>query len=167
MIKLIVAKSTNNVIGKDNDLIWNLPADMKFFSTTTKGNIVVMGRKNWESIPNKYRPLPERLNLVVSRDTSFSEPGCESFTSIEEAISAYEKDPRDIFIIGGGQIYAYCLRHGLVDEMLITEIDHSFEGDTFFPDFDQSEWNKELLLKKEKDDKNPYPFSIWKYTKKR
>ena len=166
MVKLIVAKAANNVIGKDNDLIWHLPADMKFFTETTKGNIVVMGRKNWESIPDKYRPLPGRLNLVVSRDTTFHDDGCKSFTSVEDAIKEYKSDNRDIYVIGGGQIYAYALDHDLIEEMLITEIDHTFEGDTFFPEFDASEWNKELLLKKVQDDKNRYPFSIWRYTKK-
>ena len=165
MVKLIVAKSTNNVIGKDNDLIWHLPADMKFFSETTKGNIVVMGRKNWESIPDKYRPLPERLNLVVTRNENFEAAGCEAFQSVEEALDKYKDDPRDIYIIGGGQIYAYALKNNLVEEMLITEIDHEFDGDTFFPPFDETKWKISHLVTKEKDEKNPYSFSIWKYTK--
>lgn len=165
MIKLIVAISKNRAIGKNNDLIWHLPADMKFFSETTKGAIVLMGRKNWESIPDKYRPLPNRLNLVITRDPSFNDSGCEVFNSIEEAINKYSNDNRDLFIIGGGQIYAYCLDHNLVDEMLITHIDESFEADTFFPEVNDKNWRIEQLQSFSKDDKNPFDFIINRYTK--
>lgn len=166
MVKLIVAKASNNVIGKDNDLIWHLPADMKFFTNSTTGHIVIMGRKNWNSIPDKYRPLKNRLNVVVSRDPSFTDDGCEAFTSVEAAIEAYKNDARDLYIIGGGQIYKYSLENNLVDEMLITRIDQEFEGDTFFPDFNESNWTKELLFSHEIDEKNPHSFEVWKYTKK-
>ena len=165
MIKLIVAISKNRAIGKDNDLIWHLPADMRFFSDTTKGTIVLMGRKNWESIPEKYRPLPNRLNIVVTRDTSFSDEGCEIFNSIEEALIAYSTDERDLYIIGGGQIYKYCLDQNLVDEMLITQIDETFEADTFFPDISDSEWKIETIKEFKKDDKNPHDFIIKRYSK--
>lgn len=165
MVKLIVAISKNRAIGKNNDLIWHLPADMKFFSETTKGAIVLMGRRNWESIPDKYRPLPDRLNLVVTRDRTFADPGCEVFNSVEAAIDKFSNDSRDLFIIGGGQIYAYCLDHNLVDEMLITHIDESFEADTFFPDIDDNKWEIKQIQTFSKDDKNPYNFIINRYTK--
>ena len=165
MTKLIVAISSNRAIGKDNDLIWNLPADMRFFSETTKDSIVLMGRKNWDSIPAKYRPLPNRLNLVVTRDKSFLEEGCEIYHSIEEAINLYKNDERDLYIIGGGQIYQYCLKEGLIDEMLVTHIDASFDADTFFPEISQEQWAIEVIQEYNKDDKNPYNFTIKRYTK--
>jgi len=166
MVKLIVAKAANNVIGKDNDLIWNLPADMKFFTDSTKGHIVIMGRKNWDSIPLKYRPLPGRENVIITRNTSFTTAESSVFHSVEDAILNFKGDSRDIYIIGGAQIYKYALDHQLVDEMFITYIDHSFEGDAFFPDFNESEWHKELIMHHNVDDKNPYPFKVYHFTRK-
>lgn len=166
MVKLIVAIASNNVIGKNNDLIWHLPADMRFFSSTTKGNIVIMGRRNWVSIPDKYRPLPDRKNIVVSRDESFTDDGCEVFSSVEGAIEAYKNDQRDTFIIGGGQIYKHSLDNDLADELYITKIEHAFDGDTYFPSVDESKWDIELILTHGVDDHNSYSFKIWKYTRK-
>jgi dihydrofolate reductase len=166
MVRLIVAIASNRAIGKDNDLIWHLPADMKFFTQTTKGHIVLMGRKNWESIPSKYRPLSERENVVVTRETSFQDEGCVVYHSIEEAIDAYKGDHRESYIIGGGQIYKYCLNNDLVDQMYITKIDHAFEADTFFPEFDESKWTAELIMDHPADDKNAHPFKVWNYLKK-
>ena len=167
MIKLIVAKAANDVIGKDNDLIWRLPADLQFFSRTTKGNIVIMGRKNWESLPEKFRPLPDRINAVISRNTDFTADGCRIFSSLEEAIRHYENEPeKDVFIIGGGQIYHHALANDLVDEMIITHVEQDFEGDTWFPGIDESNWMKECILVHNKDDKNAHDFKIWKYSRK-
>ncbi len=167
MVKLIVAKGSNDVIGKDNDLIWHLPADMRFFTQTTKGHVVIMGRRNWDSIPLKYRPLSERINAVVSRNKSFSHPDCDAFTTIEDAIDHYQKteSEKDIFIIGGGQIYNYVIENNLVDEMLITFIHEAFEGDTWFPKFDESDWQKEMIMDFKKDEKNPYDFTVYRFTK--
>lgn len=169
-VKLIVAKGTNDAIGKNNDLIWHLPADMRFFTDTTKGHIVVMGRKNWDSIPLKYRPLSGRINVVITKNTSFSHPDCTVFNSVEAAIDFYKNNPeitgdQDLFIIGGGQIYAYCLANDLLDEMYITFIDESFDADTFFPKFDESQWMKKKHLAHLMDEKNPYSFTVYKYTK--
>lgn len=167
MIKLIVAKSKNDVIGKDNNLIWNLPADMRHFTNTTLGGVVIMGRRNWDSIPAKYRPLKDRINVVITRNKDFKSEGCLVFNSIEEAISFYKLNPAgDIFIIGGGQIYNHALEKNLVDEMIITEIDAEFEGDTCFPKVDELNWTKTLLFSHAIDDKNPYSFNVWTYTKK-
>lgn len=167
MVKLIVAIAANRAIGKNNDLIWHLPADMRFFTQTTLNHIVVMGRKNWNSIPDKYRPLKDRLNVVVSRDTSFEDDGCVVYHSIEDAIEAYRHDERDTYIIGGGQIYKYVLEHDLVDQMLITKIDQSFDADTFFPEFDESLWQKECIMEHPVDEKNAYSFNVWKYEKEK
>ena len=167
MVKLIVAKGSNDVIGKDNDLIWHLPADMRFFTQTTKGHIVVMGRRNWDSIPLKYRPLSERINVVITRNKEFQHLDCGVFNTIEDAINHYKSTTeKDIFIIGGGQIYNHVVANDLVDEMLITFIDEDFDGDTWFPEIDEKKWSKECILVKEKDDKNAYNFKVWKYSKR-
>ena len=131
MVKLIVAKASNDVIGKNNDLIWHLPADMRFFTQTTKGHIVVMGRRNWDSIPLKYRPLSDRTNVVITHNPDFNDAGCTVFHSIETALDFYKNDPRDIFIIGGGQIYNHSLQKDLVDVMYVTHIEQAFEGDSW------------------------------------
>lgn len=167
MVKLIVARASNGVIGKNNDLIWHLPADMRFFTQTTKGHVVIMGRRNWDSIPLKYRPLSDRINVVVTRNETFTNPDCIVFHNLKNAVEAYKnKGNQDVYIIGGGQIYASALEAGIVEEMLITEIDFAFEGDTWFPAFNEAEWEKECILQHPKDEKNPYSFSVWKYTRK-
>lgn len=167
MVKLIVAKAINDAIGKDNDLIWHLPADMRFFTQSTKGHIVIMGRKNWDSIPLKYRPLSGRTNAVITRNKEFSHPDCDTFNSVEEAINHYKKQTeKEIYIIGGAQIYEYCLVNNLIDEMFITYIDESFEADAFFPKFDDSNWEKEMIMDYKKDEKNPHNFKVFSYIKK-
>jgi dihydrofolate reductase len=166
MVKLIVAIASNRVIGKDNDLIWHLPADMRFFTQTTKGHVVIMGRRNWDSIPLKYRPLSGRINVVITRNKEFRHPDCIVFNSLEESIAHFRNDSsKDVYIIGGGQIYKEAIEKNLVDEMLITHIDQAFEGDTWFPDFNENDWKKEVVLRQEKDEKNAYSFSVWKYIK--
>ncbi len=168
MTKLIVAKGLNNEIGKDNGLIWRLPRDMRFFTETTRGNIVLMGRKNWDSIPLKFRPLPGRVNGVVTRNEDFDVPDCLVFPSVEVALEYFDnKEDRDVFIIGGGEIYKYCLRLGVVEEMFITEVKESFEADTFFPDFDESEWSKDFVFSHKADETNAYSFEVFHYKKKR
>ena len=169
-VKLIVAKAKNDVIGKDNDLIWHLPADMRFFTQSTKGHIVIMGRRNWDSIPLKYRPLSNRINVVITRSKTFSHPDCVVFNSVEAALVHYKNhadtaNERDLFIIGGGQIYAYCMENDLLDEMYVTYIDKSFEGDTYFPAIDETKWNKECIIENPIDEKNSYAFKVYKFTK--
>lgn len=167
MVKLIVAKASNNVIGKDNDLIWHLPADMRFFTQSTKGHIVIMGRRNWDSIPDKYRPLSDRINVVITRNTDFSHPDCVVFHTLEEAIEFYlnNEPEKDVFVIGGGQVYQYALKHQLVDQMLITYIHEFFEGDTYFPEFNESEWDKTLVMDYKSDEKNPHDFTVYQFDK--
>lgn len=167
MVRIIVAVASNGVIGKNNDLIWHLPADMKFFTQTTSGHIVIMGRRNWDSIPLKYRPLSNRINVVVTRNREFNAPDCVVFHSIEEAINHYKtQTEKDIYIIGGGQIYDEALKKNLADEMYITHINQAFDGDTWFPVPDDNTWNKYLMFTHEPDDKNQYAFSVFRYTKK-
>lgn len=163
---LIVAKAKNNVIGANNDLIWDLPRDMQFFKDTTMGHPIIMGRKNYDSIPPKWRPLPNRENCIVTRKKDFTAEKCLVFSSVEEALEHYQDTNQKVFVIGGGQIYKYALDHQLIDEMYITHIDQEFEGDTFFPEFDESKWNQETIMESEIDEKNPYSFTVIKYTRK-
>lgn len=165
-VKLIVAMDQERGIGKNNDLMWHLPADMKFFKETTTGHIVVLGRKNWESIPERFRPLPNRENVVLTRNKAFKDEGAVVFHSLEEALMAYQnEDERIVFIIGGGEIYRQSLELGIVDEMYITHVDHTFEADTFFPAINENDWSGELLFKFEKDERNPYSFIVKHYRK--
>lgn len=166
MIKLIVAKAKNNAIGKDNDLIWHLPDDMKFFTDSTRKQVVIMGRKNWDSIPDKYRPLPDRVNVVVTRNTNFQSDECAVFPTVEAAIDAYKNGEQDVYIIGGGQVYKYALDHDLVGEMFITEIEAEFDADAFFPDFEETDWKRELIAEHEIDERHEYAFKIYRFTKK-
>ena len=149
---LIVAVSQNGVIGKDNDLIWHLPKDMKFFKDTTMGHHVIMGRKNFESIPHKYRPLPNRTNVIITRNSDYKAEGCLVVNSVEEALEvAKQNGDTHPFIIGGGQIYKLALENNLVDKIYLTKVHHSFDGDTFFPELNP-DW---IELKREdyfKDD---------------
>jgi dihydrofolate reductase len=137
---------------------------MRFFTTTTKEQIVVMGRKNYDSIPEKYRPLPNRENVVLSRNADFDAGDCKVFTSLNACVAHFSSETeRKLFVIGGGQIYREALAHADLTEMFITYIDHAFEPDTFFPEFDQSDWNKEEVLRYEADEKNPHGFAVYRY----
>lgn len=165
-VKLIVAMDKDRGIGKNNDLMWHLPADMKFFKEATTGHIVVLGRKNWDSIPAKFRPLPNRENVVLTRNKDFNEDEAVVFHSLEEALSHYKNEvDRIVFIIGGGQIYRQSLDLNIVDEMYITHVNHSFDADTFFPEIDSNEWKEITIQTQEKDEKNPYSFVVKHYTK--
>tara|TARA_B100000900_G_scaffold377707_1_gene361369 strand:- start:70 stop:570 length:501 start_codon:yes stop_codon:yes gene_type:complete len=165
IVSLIVAASENNVIGKDNDLIWNLPKDMNYFKETTQSHFVIMGRKNFESIPHKFRPLPNRTNVVVTRQTSYKAEGCIVVNSIEEALSkAKEADDAEPFIIGGGEIYRLALDNNLVNRIYLTRVHKHYEGDTFFPEIN-SNWK---LISSEKflaDEKHICDFSFEVYEK--
>ena len=166
-VSIIVAIAKDNVIGKDNDLVWHLPKDMKFFMDTTKYHYVIMGRRNYDSIPEKYRPLKERTNVIVTRKTGFEAPDCVVVNSIEQGIEAARNNgDKECFIIGGGQIYKEALENNLVDKMYITHIEESFEGDTFFPEFDSKNWTPRILMEHQKDEKNKHDFVVVEYSKK-
>ncbi|MGV3630564.1 MAG: dihydrofolate reductase [Bacteroidota bacterium] len=163
-IKLIVAADARLGIGKNNDLLWHLPADMQFFKQTTFGHIVVMGRKNYESIPERFRPLPGRENAVLTRQTDFDAPGCMVFHSLASCLDHYKNErERIVFIIGGGQVYEEALRMDCVEEMYITHVDASLDADTFFPACDPADWEAEIILEHPSDEKNPYAFTVKKY----
>ena len=159
-VSLIVAVSENGVIGKDNDLAWHLPKDMNFFKETTKHHFVIMGRKNYESIPEKYRPLPNRTNVVVTRNNTFTADNCIVTNSIENAIQIARKaGDNEPFIIGGGQIYKLALEKNLVDKIYLTRIHANLNGDTFFPKLDKS-WKILSQKKYFKDENHKYNFSF-------
>ncbi len=171
-IKLIAAVDAEFGIGKNNDLPWHLPADMAFFKEKTQNTVVITGRKNYESIPEKYRPLTNRINIVLSRKEDYIAEGCIVFKSYDDALHALynglipgTKD-KEIFVIGGGQLFKEVVLKDKIDEMYITHIEHSFNADVFFPDFDTSKWNYEIIDRQEPDAKNKYPFIIRKYTRK-
>jgi len=163
MIKIIMAaKAKNNVIGKDNDLIWHLPADLKFFKQTTKGHTLIMGRKTFESLAN---PLPHRDSWIVTRNRDYSADGITTFLSIKSAIRAAEqKGLETVFILGGGEIYRQSM--DLADKLIITEVHENFEGDTFFPEIDQSIWKEVSREEHKADEKNKYDFAFVEYLRK-
>ena len=132
-ISIIVAVSQNDVIGRNNDLPWHLPKDMKFFKETTMGHCVVMGRKNFQSVPPKYSPLEGRTNIIVTRQEDFLAEGCIVVHSIDEAIrfAKERKNETECFIIGGGEIFAQSLH--LCDRIYLTRIHHEIDGDVHFP----------------------------------
>lgn len=131
-LSLIAAVARNGAIGKDNALLWRLPEDLKFFKLTTLGCPVVMGRKTWDSIG---RPLPGRRNIVITRNTAWQAEGAEVFHDLASALAATADAPK-VFVIGGGELYAQALP--LADELVLTEVDADFDGDTFFPDWERS-----------------------------
>ena len=163
-VALIVAMDLERGIGKNNDLMWHLPADMKFFKETTLGNIVVMGRKNWDSIPFKYRPLSDRENVILTRNKNFKAADCVVLHDIAEVWDKYQnEEDRIIFIIGGGEIYKQALASNLVTEMYITHVNKKYGAETFFPDFDLKKWRVEILKTQEKDAKHETEFQVNKY----
>jgi dihydrofolate reductase len=163
-ISLIAAIASNNVIGKDNKLIWNLPADMKFFKEKTSGHCIITGRKNYESIPERFRPLPNRTNIVITRQSNYTAPGAIIVDSVEKAINtARSQGESEVFVIGGADIYRQTL--DIADILYITHIEHSFEGDVFFPAIDSNKWKEEKRIVYKADEKNKYDFSIVEYRK--
>jgi dihydrofolate reductase len=159
MICIIVAAGENNVIGKNNKLPWRMPADTKYFKSTTKGHVVVMGRKTFESLG---KPLSDRLNIVITRQKNFNGEGIVVAESLEEALKKGGQYPgKDIFIIGGGEIYRQSL--ALTDRVYLTRIHHTFEGDTFFPELPKEKWKVIFREEHQPDEKNPHPYSFITY----
>tara|TARA_R110002124_G_scaffold287216_1_gene471509 strand:- start:201088 stop:201594 length:507 start_codon:yes stop_codon:yes gene_type:complete len=139
---LIAAVSSNNVIGKDNDLIWYIPEDLKYFKRTTSGKPVVMGRKTFESIVDRIgKPLPGRHNIIITRQAGYDGKGAEVLTDISTALKAGAQAAEDeYFILGGAQIYAETIN--LCDRLYITEIHQDYEGDSHFPPIDKKIWQE-------------------------
>lgn len=138
MISIILAMSKNRVIGKKNDLPWNLPTDLKNFKKVTSGKTVIMGRNTWESIPKKYRPLPNRTNVVITRNLGFKDDGCEVRNNLVEAINEFNKTGEELFIIGGAEIYNQSFE--LADKLYLTNIQNDVDGDIFVDGLVNENW---------------------------
>ncbi len=161
MINIIVATSTNLVIGKDNDLPWHLPTDMKYFKDTTKGHIVVMGRKCWESIPEKFRPLPNRTNIVMSRNTLYEAKGASVTFDLETLLKVHENSDKEVFIIGGAGLYKEAFKYA--HRLYLTQIYSEVEGDVYLEGLDYKDWC--LIEGSEMHEENGYKFRFELYKK--
>jgi dihydrofolate reductase len=151
-ISCIVAICKNNVIGKNNTMPWHIPADLKYFKKITSGHCIILGRKNFESIG---KALPNRTNIVLTRQKDFYHSSVFNISSIENALKiAYDLGEEEVFIVGGAEIYDQTIKFW--DKLYLTEIQNEFEGDTFFPDIDYSEWRLIQEIKKDISEDNPY-----------
>lgn len=154
IVSAIVAAAKNNVIGKDNQIPWYLPADLAYFKKTTLNHYVIMGRKCYDSVG---RPLPKRTNIVVTRDPFFTAEGVIVAHSMEEALGiAFDGGETEVFILGGGHIYRESL--DIWDKLYLTEVDIEPEGDVYFPEIDHSEWRETWREAHEADAKNEYAY---------
>ena len=138
-IVIVAAVARNRVIGKDNRLLWNIPEDMAHFKALTAGHTVIMGRKTWESLPPRFRPLPSRRNIVITRQPDYAAPGAELADSLENGLKL-ASTATVAFIIGGEQIYTQAM--ALADRLEITEVDQEPEGDAWFPEIAAVDWEK-------------------------
>ncbi|MCS7006066.1 MAG: dihydrofolate reductase [Thermoleophilia bacterium] len=134
-VTVVAAIARGGVIGRDGAIPWRLPEDLARFKALTTGHAVVMGRRTWESLPARFRPLPGRRNVVLTRNPSWEAQGAERAASLEEALELVE-DEEGVFVIGGAELYAAALP--LADELALTEIDLEVEGDTVFPEWDRA-----------------------------
>ncbi len=158
-IIIIAALAKNKVIGNGLDLPWKLPKDMKFFAETTKGHTVIMGSKTWDSIPMKYKPLPDRKNIVISRNI-LAVMGAEVFNDLEKAINF---STGKIFICGGGEIYKLALP--LATKLLLTEVDAEINGNIFFPEFNSLDYIESSRISHPADEKHKFGFDFVTYEK--
>ncbi|MGK0389001.1 MAG: dihydrofolate reductase [Maribacter sp.] len=160
IVSAIVAVAKNNVMGRDNDIPWYLPADLKYFKATTLNRHIIMGRKTFMSIG---RPLPKRTNVIMTRQPFFFASGCVIAHSIEQALEmAYDNGEDEVFIIGGGEIYKQSMQYW--DRLYLTEVDLEVkDGDTFFPDINFEEWKHTVSDPQVPDEKNEmaYTFNIY------
>jgi dihydrofolate reductase len=161
MITIIAAIGNNNELGKNNDLIWYLPADLKRFKQVTTGHAIIMGRKTFESIG---KPLPNRRSIIITRNKNYEQEGCDIVHSLEDAIRMVGN--KQAFIIGGAQIYKESLDKALVDQLDITKVHGDFEADVFFPNIETEIWQKFSSIEYEADEKNPFKYSFLQYKKR-
>tara|TARA_Y100000310_G_scaffold286485_1_gene310697 strand:+ start:32772 stop:33293 length:522 start_codon:yes stop_codon:yes gene_type:complete len=166
-ISIIVAASENNVIGRANSIPWHLPDDLKFFRKKTEGHPVIMGRKNFESIVAALGgPLPNRKNIIVTRESTYEAVGCEVASSLEEAIMYGHKDndKEEIFIIGGGEIYRQAME--LSNYLYLTRVHAWIAGDIEFPEVDSDIWEEVESKEHKADAKHKFGFTFLTYKKK-
>jgi len=164
VISIIAAVAKNGVIGKANDLPWRLPDDMKFFMETTSGHHVIMGRKNYDSLPPKFKPLANRTNIVVTRQKDFTANGCVVVHDLNDGIQLAKKGgEKELLVMGGAEIYKVALP--ITDILYLTEIETEIEGDTFFPEWNKNEWKEISRLHHPADAKHKYAFDFVVYKK--
>jgi dihydrofolate reductase len=162
-IAIIVAITENNIIGLNNEMPWHLPVDLAFFKKKTTGHHIVMGRKTFESIGGG-KPLPNRVSIIVTRQSDYKAEGCLIAHSLDEAIALADGDS-ELFIIGGHQIYQQALE--VANKMYITRIHSLIQGDTSFPHYNHSKWEMISYEHKEANEKNIFPLSFLEYKKKK
>lgn len=161
IVSAIAAVADNGTIGIDGDLPWHLPDDLKYFQQVTRGHHVITGRKNYESIPPKYRPLKDRVNIVVTRNPDYDAPGAVVTGSLDEALEhARQADEQEVFLIGGGQIYREAMRRGLVQRLYLTLVHADIAGDTHFPVIDPADWRELQRTYHPPDDRHAHGFSF-------
>ena len=161
-ISLLVAASENNAIGKNNQLLWHLPNDLKFFKNTTWGMAVVMGRKTYESVD---KPLPGRFNIVITRQSDWKAAGVIPASDLQDALKkAAETNCHEIFVIGGGEIYKQSIE--IADKIYMTRVHASFDADTFFPEIDENKWQLTANQDFPVDEKHKYAYSFQIWNKK-
>ncbi|MFQ3297864.1 MAG: dihydrofolate reductase [Polaribacter sp.] len=161
MITVIAAIATNNALGKDNDLIWHLPADLKRFKKVTTGHYIVMGRNTFESIG---RPLPNRTTIIITRNKNYFKEGCLIANSLEQAVEM-SKEEAQVFIIGGAQIYKETIAKNLAQQLDITLVHKDFEADVYFPEIDAKIWKEIARENFKADEKNKLDYSFISYQK--
>ena len=159
LVSLISAMDSNRLIGKDSTLPWHMPADLAFFKRTTMGKPIIMGRKTYESIG---KPLPGRVNIIVTRNAALSFPGCDIASSIDSAI-ALARDSEEVMIIGGASLFQQTI--GSANQIYLTLIHHSFSGDTWFPRIDTNQWRQISREDFPADSNNYYSYSFITYTR--
>ncbi|MBL4745354.1 MAG: dihydrofolate reductase [Flavobacteriaceae bacterium] len=160
MITIIAAIATDNALGKDNQLIWHLPNDLKRFKKVTSGHHVIMGRKTFESLG---RPLPNRVNIIITRNSDYTADGCVVVHSLQEAVNA-AKDDSNPFILGGAQIYKQAIE--MADVLDLTFVHHSFEADAFFPTINMEIWKEDTREDFKSDEKNKFDYSFVKFVRR-
>jgi dihydrofolate reductase len=160
-ISIIVAASDNLAIGKDNKLLWTLPSDMNYFKRITNGNMVVMGKNTWESIPIRFRPLPNRNNVVLTRDLEYEAAGASIVNNLDILLQTLKTGypEKEIFVIGGGEIYKKAFKYA--DKLYLTRVHTEIDGDTFLEGFDKNEWA--LASKSETKTENGLDFTFEVY----
>ncbi len=160
IISAIAAVAENGVIGKDGQLPWNLPDDMKFFQRSTLNHYVISGRKNYESIPERFRPLRGRENIVVTHHKDYQAPGARVCHSLNDALDIARKaDVKEVFLIGGGQLYKEAFDAGIVDRVYLTTVHAKPKGDVYFPEIGKG-WKEVWTEKHKADDRHKYAFTF-------
>lgn len=160
MITIIAAIAENNALGKDNQLIWHLPADLKRFKKVTLNHHIIMGRKTFESLG---KPLPNRTTIIITRNKDFKAEGCIIVNSLNDALEAAKSDYNP-YILGGAEIYAQAIK--IADKLDITYVHHKFEADAFFPEIDTAIWNETSREDLNADETNMYNYSFVTFKRK-